>query len=230
MNYDWDFARADEAFKKALELDPAGAGALSHSAGLARTLGRLDEALELSKKAIVEDPLRALTTYNLSMTYYYKGELDKAEAAARKAIDLAPGLSGVYYRLSNTLLAQGKHDAALQSILRENEDGWLLEGLPLVYYKLNRKVEAEKALDNLIQKHGDGSAFQIAEAYAYRGEKDKAFEWLELAHKQRDGGTAQMLADPLLRNLHNDARWLLFLQKMRLADYWPEYKKKYLDK
>ncbi len=230
MNYDWDFVRADEAFKKALELDPTGAGPLANSAILLLHLGKLDESIELSKKAIAADPLRAGIYSNLSITYYFKGELDKAEAAIRKTLDMAPGFGGAYNRLSCIQLAQGKYEAALQSILKENEDGWLLEGLPLVYYKLNRKVEAEKALDNLIQKHGDGSACQIAETYAYLDEKDKAFEWLEIAYKQRDGGMVQMLGDPLLRTLHSDARWLPFLQKMRLADYWPEYKKKYLDK
>ena len=84
--------------------------------------------------------------------------------------------------------------------------------------KLNRKVEAEKALDKLIQKHGDGSAYQIAEAYACRGEKDKAFEWLEIAYKQRDSGMVQMLSDLLLKDLHSDARWLPFLKKMKLDD------------
>ncbi len=50
------------------------------------------------------------------------------------------------------------------------------------------------------------AAFQIAEIYAYRGETDKAFEWLERAYKQRDGGLSQMKGDPLLRSLERDPR------------------------
>ena len=62
----------------------------------------------------------------------------------------------------------------------------------------------------------DLSAFQIAEIYAYQGETDKAFEWLERAYKQRDGGLSEMKGDPLLRHLQRDPRWLAFLTKMKL--------------
>jgi len=65
-------------------------------------------------------------------------------------------------------------------------------------------------------KSGARWAFQIAEIYAYRGEADKAFEWLERAYKQRDGGLSQMKGDPLLSSLERDPRWHAFLKKMKL--------------
>ncbi|MCI0606599.1 hypothetical protein L0156_26745 [bacterium] len=49
-----------------------------------------------------------------------------------------------------------------------------------------------------------------------RRETDKAFEWLERAYKQRDGGLSTMKGDPLLRNLERDPRYRAFLQKMKL--------------
>ena len=58
--------------------------------------------------------------------------------------------------------------------------------------------------------------FQIAEIYAYRGETDNAFEWLERTYKQRDGGLAEMKGDPLLRNIERDPRYHALLQKMKL--------------
>ena len=61
--------------------------------------------------------------------------------------------------------------------------------------------EADAALAEYIEKYQNEAAFQIAEIYAYRGETDKAFEWLERAYKQRDGGLSEMKGDPLLRNL-----------------------------
>ena len=60
--------------------------------------------------------------------------------------------------------------------------------------------------------------YQIAEVYAFRGEIDTAFEWLERAYRQRDGGLPDFLKlDPLLANLHDDPRWPVFLEKMGLA-------------
>ena len=49
-----------------------------------------------------------------------------------------------------------------------------------------------------IAKFSQGLAYQIAEVYAWRGEKDKAFEWLDRAYAQRDGGLSFIKADPLL--------------------------------
>ena len=59
-------------------------------------------------------------------------------------------------------------------------------------------------------------AFQIAEVFAYRGEIDRAFEWLDRAYTLHDGGMADIKGDPLLKNLERDPRYSAFLKKMRL--------------
>jgi hypothetical protein len=79
-----------------------------------------------------------------------------------------------------------------------------------------RKKESDAALAEVIEKYQYEAAFQIAEVYAYRGETDNAFEWLERSYKQRDGGLGDMKGDPLLRSLEGDPRWPAFLKKMRL--------------
>jgi hypothetical protein len=58
---------------------------------------------------------------------------------------------------------------------------------------------------------------QMAEVYAYRREADLAVEWLERAYAQRDPGLSSIKSNTLLRNLHGDLRWQLFLEKMGLA-------------
>ena len=47
---------------------------------------------------------------------------------------------------------------------------------------------------------------------------DQAFAWLETGYRQRDSGMGLVKSDPLLQNLHADARWQPLLQKMKLAD------------
>ena len=54
--------------------------------------------------------------------------------------------------------------------------------------------------------------------YGARGEADLAFDWLERAYVQHDGGLAQMRNSPRLGSLHADPRWITFLRKMGLAD------------
>jgi hypothetical protein len=71
-------------------------------------------------------------------------------------------------------------------------------------------------LKKLIATHQNDCAAQIAEVYAYRGETDKAFEWLDRAYRQRDPGTPELKSDPLMRSLHQDPRYTDLLKKMRL--------------
>ena len=68
------------------------------------------------------------------------------------------------------------------------------------------------------QNSGETAAYQIAEVYGYRNDKDRAFEWLERARRQRDAGLSALRPDTLLTNLHDDPRWNAFLRKMGLAD------------
>ena len=77
-------------------------------------------------------------------------------------------------------------------------------------------VRRDVELAEYIEKFQNTGAFQIAEIYAYRGEADKAFAWLDLAYKQRGGGLSQMKGDPLLRSLESDPRYPAFLEKMKL--------------
>jgi serine/threonine-protein kinase len=68
----------------------------------------------------------------------------------------------------------------------------------------------------MIGKHGESAAYQIAEVYAWRGERDKAFEWLERAYAQGDGGFTFLRVDPLLHALPTDPRFAAFSRKMNL--------------
>jgi len=72
---------------------------------------------------------------------------------------------------------------------------------------------ADAALADLIA-NGRGLAYQIAEVYAVRGEKEKAFEWLQTSYDTHDTGTLGLLVDPLLRDLRGDPRYKALVAKM----------------
>ena len=86
----------------------------------------------------------------------------------------------------------------------------------MAYHALGRKTPSSAALEQLgeLPMH----AYLNAQANAYCGNVDQAFEWLERAYAQRNAGLCQIKLQPLLRNLHGDPRWPLFLKKMGLAD------------
>jgi hypothetical protein len=90
-----------------------------------------------------------------------------------------------------------------------------LQGLALAYHALGRKQESDASLAELVGKFADGP-YLISDVYAFRGEKDRAFERLEKAYAERDAGLTEIKGDPLMKNLEHDPRYAALLKKMGL--------------
>ena len=217
-SYDWDWAAADASFRRALELEPGHVLALRYAGLLAYTLGRWNEALDLVNKAIERDPLRPNAYNNLGYVLLAVGRDADAEAAFRKVMELDPGGASRHHAIGLALLLQGKTDAALGEMQQETDEGWRLSGLPLVFHALGRRTESDAALAALTGKYARDSAYQIAEVHAFRGEVDLAFEWLERAYAQRDGGVSEIKASRPMRGLVGDPRYKAFLKKLKLPE------------
>jgi TolB-like protein/Tfp pilus assembly protein PilF len=215
INHDWDWESADASLKKAALLEPGSAAVLGNRAHLARILGQTDEAIGLYKQAIALDPLRANFHLALGYELYVAGRYEEASAALQKAQELNPQLSSLHLTFGQILLSEGQWPKALEEMETETGEWEKLTGEVLAYHALGRREESDKALKKLIATHQNDSAFEIAEAYAYRGEVEKAFQWLDRSYRQRDPGTPEFKTDPLMKSLRRDPRFAEFLKKMR---------------
>ena len=101
---------------------------------------------------------------------------------------------------------------------REPHEVFRLWALAVTRHGAKLAAESDAALAELMEKYPDDSAYQIAEAHAARGEPDAAFEWLQRAYAQRDGGLAESRSSVCFRALHADPQWRAFLALMGLAD------------
>jgi TolB-like protein/Flp pilus assembly protein TadD/predicted Ser/Thr protein kinase len=198
-SYGWDWSGAEAAFKRALELEPGNAVVVRQAASLAATLGRLEEAIRLDQRAVELDPLSVRAHSNLGLYAWFAGRLDEAEAAYRKALELNPEYTSANLGLGRVHLSRSQPQAALQEMQRVEDPFWRRYGLALAYHSLGEKKDADAALGELLEKDEETAAFQIAEVYAFRGETDKAFAWLERAYAQRDGGLSEMKGIPCSR-------------------------------
>jgi tetratricopeptide (TPR) repeat protein len=178
MFYDWDFRGAEASFARALELAPGNVGVLISTGRLAANLGRLGEAIGFFRRALEQDPLSARSYNNLGIALNCAGRFADAEAAYRKALELAPQSAAVRSSLSLTLLALGRGEEALLEAGRESHEAFRSWGLAIVHHGLGHAAESDAALHELIEKYSEGSAFEIADVCAMRGETDRAFEWL----------------------------------------------------
>ena len=215
ISYDWDWAAADASFREALDLEPGNAQALRYASSQALTFGRWNEAIDLANKAIERDPLRPS---NVGLALLAVNRDAEAEAAFRKALELDPDGTFRHRLLGLALLLQGKTAAALQEMEQETEENWRLSSLPLAFHALGRRSESDAALAALKSKHAGEMAYQIAEVHAFRGEADLAFEWLERAYDQRDGGLGDIKGDRLVRGLAGDPRYRALLRKLKLPE------------
>jgi hypothetical protein len=134
------------------------------------------------------------------------------------ALSLSTGRVGVgpQYLIGRVLLEQGDAPAALVAIEQETSDGLRLIGTAIVQHALGNAGASDAALQELIEKYAAEAAYQVAQAFAFRGEIDHAFDWLEQAYDNRDPGMTLLLVDNLLANLHDDPRWEPLLDKMGL--------------
>ena len=57
----------------------------------------------------------------------------------------------------------------------------------------------------------------MAHVYAFRGEADEAFAWLDKAVEYGDAGLSELASESLLENIRADPRWLPFLRKIGKA-------------
>lgn len=215
--YDYDWKGANAEYQKALALEPGNSFNMSVLAFLNLALGRTNESIELSRKAMKLDPVNITHPYNLSLALLFSGKADEAEAVLKKALELHPDNNDFNSQLGRIYLLSGKPDSALYFIQQKNKDSlYMIVNLPLIYYTKGNMAESEKLLQELIKKYADVAAFQVVEIYAWRDEKDKAFEWLEKAYVNHDGGITQLINNPFLKNLVKDARWKIFLKKVGL--------------
>ena len=216
MSHDWDWDGADASLKKAAMLEPGSAEVAHGRAYLERRLGRVDEAIELYKLSIALDPLRSNSYLALADELYRVGRYEEALATLQKAEELNPQLSSLHLTRGTVLFSQGRQQEALDEMEKETGDWEKLSGEALAYHALGRRAESDNALKKLIATHQNEAAFQIAEVYAFRGETDQAFAWLDRAYRQRDSGLPEMKTSPLMKSLLKDQRRAELLQKMRL--------------
>ncbi len=214
--HDWDWDTANTCVTKAAALEPGSAEVFRARSYLSRVLGNLDQAVKVYEQAVALDPLRANSHLGLGFVLYMAGRYDEAQPELQKALDLNPQAAFAHANLGRILIAKGKPQQALAEIEKEPTDWEKLTDQALVYHALGREQDSNAALDELIAKHDTDSAYQIAQAYAFRGESGKSFEWLERAYQQRDAGLADIKVDPLFKNLRHDRRYTELLKKMRL--------------
>ena len=213
---EWKFVEGLAELGRAQELSPGNPTANDLMARVVVYLGQFQEAEKLARQAIELDPLGYQARTSLARVLSAEGKLDEAEAAGRKGVELQPTAAGCRRWQVFVAIQRGNGAAALREAQLEPNEGYRRFELALVYYARGDRSAADAAVAELIAKDRNFLAYQIAEVYAWRGENDKAFEWLQISLDSHDTGTLSLLIDPLMRGLHHDAHYGDLLAKIGL--------------
>jgi tetratricopeptide (TPR) repeat protein len=208
----WDRQIARQIHECALNFVPAQVD----YAYLLATFRRSADAIAMLHKALALDPLSAPAWRALALLLVHTGQLTDARVAAHRLAEVNPGGNNGFFGADADLF-DGRTQEALEGYRRE-PGPYGSVGEAMSEHTLGHAPESQRALDKLIKTEAESMGYQIADVYAWRGENDKAFEWLERAYQRHDGGLGYVTYDRYLVNLHSDPRYTALLRKLKLSE------------
>ena len=203
--------------KRALSLSAQDEAVLGAAGALAMVTGDGPPAIAIFEELVRRDPVNGVAWSGLGFAYMVFGRYADAIAALRKSLELEPDAVFTHEVLGEALIFSGDLDAALAEMQREPHDTMRRLGLAFVYAAMGRREEAKRLLEEVGREHPDFSS-AVAAGYARLGMADEAFEWLDRALQERDGGVLELRAGPLLRPLRKDPRYVPLLRRIGLSD------------
>jgi TolB-like protein/Tfp pilus assembly protein PilF len=210
---DWDFNRADQYFRKAIDLNPNYAVAHQWYGEFLGDMRRFDQSIAELQKARELDPLSAMVGCDLAEGYQHAGRIEEAEAEFKRVQNLYPDfvpahvyLVGLYSKLSNFAAAES-----------EAQDYFKLTGedTPLQMVRIQREAATgsmDKARRNvsflLNGKSGlRFSSYQKAQIFFASGQKEAGYAALEEAYHEKSWWLVTMLVDPGFDSVQQEPRF-----------------------
>jgi tetratricopeptide (TPR) repeat protein len=223
---EWDYAGAEQSFRRALQLNPNLAEAHIAYAQYLNVFGSQAEALAEWNRGVELDPLSPLYAAWLAGTYWEFGRFDDAIAQAHRALDLQPDFPVALVVLGLAHLEQGRPAEAvarhekLKAAYPGQGNSWILAR---TYARAGRAADARAILDGLRRQPPADlpHPWFVAAAYSSLGEHEDALDWLERAYDLRIGFLTNIGRERAagfdLRPLRPNPRFQALLRKMNLV-------------
>ncbi len=216
--YDWNGPAAQNEFQQAFDVNPNYAMAHSWNAESLAAMGRFQEALVESQRAVEEDPLSSIVNSNAGWTFCLAGHYEEAIETLHKAIDIDPEFPRTHFRLGDVYETRGLYDQAISEFTKAVQlsggDVYYTANLGHAYAMAGKTKEAQQILDSLLHRSDQRyvPAFAVALVYAGLKNNDQALGWLEKASTDHSTSMAYLKVDPSLHSLSSDPRFSKLLQ------------------
>ena len=217
--YDWDWAGAEEAFRRALQLNPNSADAHHGFGTYLTSMGRHDQAIAEIRLAQQLDPLSFIITADVAVRYYAAGRYDEAIAEAGKVLQLAPDFAPSLWILGAAYKQKGMYEEAIAA--HEHAAGLspvFTFMLAHSYAVAGREDDARRILAEPDERTANKFAFMKAWVHAALGEVDQVFHWLEIDYQQRGPWMHWLRIAPHFADLRSDPRFQDLVRRMNFPD------------
>ncbi len=210
--YDWDYAAAEQSFRKAIELDPTAGPPRFHFSVFLDVCGRSEEALKQCRTALELDPLNSFANRRLSGTLLFAGDWEAALEQALKTLDVDPSYSPVMLNAAMAHYMLGRPVEALQTVEAARslapEDPLTLAHLAMLQAGAGRAGDARRTVEHMeaLRSQRYVGAAVISWPYLHLGDMDAAFGWLETALEERDSLLSMIGCFPLLKGFAKEPR------------------------
>ena len=218
--YDWDWAGAEEGFKRALALNPNLVGANEY-AWLLMAVGRFDEAIAEAERTLRLDPFTVVTNVTLAHFYTHARQYDQAIAQWQRFLELGLDDALAYSGFAKVYELMGKFEDCVRfqqkamTLRGDTTDD--IEALGLAYSESGPKGYWMWHLDKLKGRY-DQNPTDTAIYYAQLGDKDQAFAWLEKAYEKHDMELFRLKYNPRFDPLRDDPRFGDLLSRMNFPE------------
>ena len=217
---EWDWAAAEQEFKRAIELSPSDAEAHRRYSFYLSALGRVNEALSEIRQSQQIDPLSISTQITAGYVFYFARQYDNSVEQCQKALELDPNSAGAHDCLGSSYLAKGMDTQAIAACHRAVElsggDPARLVGLGRAFARAGRKSDARHVLEQLLRlsEHTYVPPSFLAALNVALGQHEAAFIWLDKAYEERDRYLAWLNVDRAFDQLRPDPRFRELLQRI----------------
>jgi len=224
FEYAFDFAGGEADYRKAIALDPSDASAHHWFSLDLASIGRIQEAIDEVERAHQLDPLSSIISIVRADPYLAARQFDKVIEMTNKVLAENPDLGRGHNFLGTAYWGQHKYSDAIQewkigARLEGDKNGEeVAEAMETGFRSGGENGAMRSAILVMLRQRKAGTSFVspygIAANYAELGDKVHAFEWLETAYKEHDGGIVGIPTDFMLDPIRSDPRYADLVHKI----------------
>lgn len=219
MGYDWDWKKAEQTLKHAVQASPNSPTARMRYGALLVRIRRFDDAQAEFQRQIELDPLSVSGTINLGLAMFCKKDYAAADEQYRKSLEIDDKGGSAHWLLSRSLWLQGRNDESIAEIVRALE----LDGNSALAVKIGdkgRSAGPRAAIQLLLHEwrmNPPGTnPHNLAYLSTYVNDTDKAIHWLQRSIDEHHPWTSWIAAAPEFDVLRDDQRFLAMLRGLNL--------------